>query len=122
MGLSTFLNEDHPPERLRGLRFLAFGESVVIQRPTVVSDSGGGGTTTWANVGTAPCRVTALGGAPRLLAGRIDETSTHMITAPEGTDVTTHDRAIVAGRGTLDVTGVYDSTNARDVRFEVVFI
>lgn len=122
MGLATFLNSGHPPTTLRGLRFFAFSETAIIQRGTVTSDGGGGGTMTWAAYGTASCRVAALAGSPQLIAGRLDEASTHLVTTPEGTIVSTKDRIVVANRGTLVVTNVADSSDARDVRFEVVLV
>lgn len=119
MGLTTFLHDGYPPSKLTGLQFLAFSEIAVIQHSTISSDGGGGGTAMWSNAGTTYCRVTALGGSPRLLAGRIVETSTHVVTAPEDTVISTNDRLIVANRGTLVVTNVSDSTDARTVRAEV---
>ena len=68
MGLSTFLN-GREPDRLRGLLWLSLSETGVILTGAAATDTGGGGTFTWAAAGTVPCRIDPLsaggGGHPR---------------------------------------------------------
>lgn len=108
-----------PLTNLRGLPFLAMEESAVLQRPTFTADSGGGGTTTWSNVGTYAAMVSWMGGSPRLLAGRLEETSTHVLHVPFDAPVEAKDRVVVSGRGTFAITSVADTTNAVTRKFEV---
>jgi head-tail adaptor len=102
--ISTFLN-GRDPSRLRGLQFLALSDVAVITRRTSTSDSGGGASQSWAAIGTAPCRVYPATAAPgRIVAGALDENTTHYCRLPAGTDVTAPDRIVVSGRGTFEVT------------------
>lgn len=106
---------------LRGLDFWALSERGWSVRGTVVSDQGGGGTTTWVNGGTVFCRIDPLAdrGQGRVSGGRLDERSTHKVTC-EPTTVDTSDRFQIEGRGVYEVTAVRDRTE-QDLRvFEVV--
>lgn len=121
MSLSTFLN-GREPSRLRGLQFLSLSDVGLILSPTSVSDAGGGASTTWGTAGTAACRVDPLGSAAdgRLTGGQIDERSTHVVTAPTGTGVSTSDRVSIAGRGTFEVTALRETTAGPVEMFEVL--
>ena len=111
MPLSTFLN-GRGYETLRGAAFLALSDVGHLVSGTVTSDGGGGGTTVW-SAGTAdiPCRVDAIGGSEALTAGRIDESSTHVIVIPSGTDIDEKDRFAIEGRGTFVVTAISERTS-----------
>lgn len=123
MGLATFFNPvDFPPVYLRGLQFLAFSESAVVQTRTVTSDGGGGGTSTWANAGTFVCRVDSMGGATRLVASRLDERSTDVITFPTNGTVSLDDRIVIANRGTFEVTALTERTGQMMRQVEVAAV
>jgi head-tail adaptor len=109
MPLATFLNGG-TITTLRGLSWLALSDSGRVGAGTMVGDTGGGATTTWTYGGTIPCRVDPLSGRELLTAGRISDRSTHLITVPPGTGVTTSNRFAVTGRGTFEITAVQDRT------------
>lgn len=122
MPLSTFLN-NRPPTQLRGLTWLALSDTAVIQVDTVTSDTGGGASQSWAASGTLPCRIAPLTNRPlsRMVGGQIDERSTHVVTVPPGTvGVDLSDRVAIVGRGTFEVTGVRERTDALTGVFEVM--
>jgi head-tail adaptor len=112
VAIATFLN-GRGPDRLRGLQFLALSDAATVQRRTATSDAGGGATWAWADVVTVPCRIypVTLRGRPAFVGGALDERSTHYVTLPAQTDVTTSDRVVIAGRGTYDVTMVPTRTS-----------
>lgn len=124
MGLATYLHGTaHPPSTLRGIQFLAFDETAFVLRGSVTADSGGGGTMTWATAGTFACRVASMGGSPKLVAGRLDESSTHLILGAENVDVGTDDRLAVKNRaGTFGITNIGDSGDRRDTRIEAIIL
>jgi hypothetical protein len=122
MPISTFLNGS-VPSRLRGLQWLSLSETGQIGAGTLIDDTGGGGLTMWAYSGTVPCRIDPLAaGTGRLTGGKIDERSTHVVTTPTGTTVTTDNRFVIAGRGTFEVTATRDRTAGETVVFEVLKI
>jgi hypothetical protein len=121
MPLSTFLNGENPSQ-LRGLQWLALSDIGYPVSGTVTSDSGGGGTTTWA-AGTVgiPCRIDPVNAtASRLTGGAIDERSTHVVTVPSGTSVSALNRFAIAGRGTFEVTATHVQTGELARQFEVI--
>jgi hypothetical protein len=107
MPIGTFLN-NRPAEKLRGLMFLSLSDVAIIERRTVTSDGGGGGTYVWSPVtgGTVPCRVypVSIRGNPRLVGERIDERTTHFCVLPPETDISPGQRISIANRGTYEVT------------------
>jgi hypothetical protein len=120
MGLSTFLN-GRAPTTLRGVMMLALSESGQRGTAAWTSDTGGGASSTWAFGGTVPCRIDPLGaGSGVSLAGRIDERSTHLVTAAPGGTVLASDRFLIAGRGTFEVTATREQTSRLSVEFEVI--
>jgi hypothetical protein len=119
MPLSTFLN-DTAINQLRGLQWLALSDAGQVGAGTVTGDTGGGGTTSWNYGGTIPCRIDPLSDNESLVAGRISDRSTHLVTAPPGTPVATNSRFLIANRGTYEVTGVQDRTGELARFFEVV--
>lgn len=120
MPISTFLNGRNPTQ-LRGVMWLALSDVATVQAGTVVSDGGGGGTTSWAATGTVACRIDPLGDVrTRLVGGRIDESSTHIVTVPTGASVSAGSRVVIAGRGTFEITQVRERTDALADRFEVI--
>lgn len=121
MPLSTFLDGQNPSQ-LRGLAFLALSDTGYVVAGTIVSDSGGGGTSTW-TAGTTgiPCRIDPLTDrSARLTGGAIDERSTHVITVPPGSSVTAASRFAVDGRGTFEVTATHQQTGELVSVFEVI--
>jgi head-tail adaptor len=82
--------------------------TAVIQRATAVSDAGGGGSLTWANVGTVSARfapVISTGTTNEdVQGGRMTAEVDSIVTVPAGTDVRVTDR-LVSG-GTFEVTNV----------------
>lgn len=122
MSLSTFLN-GREPSRLRGLLWLSLSDTGDLLSLTSTSDSGGGASQTWGTAGTAiPCRVDPLSSTTGVIAGRIDERSTHVVTVPLGTVVGGSDRFAVSGRGTFEVTATRVQTAELATTFEVIEI
>lgn len=79
---------------------------------TVVDDGGGGARGTAIPGGTVACRIDAMSaqGDEGITGGRISDRSTHLITLPPETAVTTEDQFYVSGRGTYEVTAVREHT------------
>ena len=80
-------------------------DTAVVWRATAVNDGQGGGSATWASVGTATCRK----GLPESrreieMAARLGEVAVWIITLPHDVDVTAKDRLII-GSTTLEVVG-----------------
>lgn len=123
MPLSTFLNGG-APSQLRGLAWLALSDRGSVLVGTATSDSGGGATQAWVAAGTFDCRVDPINafGNSRITGGVIDERSTHIVTAPPGTSVSTSNRFAITGRGTFEVTAVRDRTAEQTHTFEVIQI
>lgn len=121
MPLSTFLN-GRAVERLRGLQWLSFSETVTIQTPQTTSDSGGGGTIAWQNAGTTSGRIypVTIRGKGGIIGGQLNERSTHFLSMPPATSIDTADRVLIAGRGTFEVTMALETTDALSTRVEVV--
>lgn len=109
MSLSTFL-DGRPYTQLRGLNWLSLSETGYRMALAGSSDSGGGMTSTWGTAGTFACRVDPITGGEQLAADRIADRSTHTISMPPETTVSTADRIIVSGRGTYEITAVRDRT------------
>jgi len=122
MPIATFLNGT-TPVRLRGLLWLSLSETGNVLTATSTSDSGGGASVSWAAGTAVPCRIDPLGaGASRVTGGQIDERSTHVVTVPPGTDVSTGDRFAITGRGTFEITAVRELTAEFAHNFEVLAI
>ena len=119
MPLGTFLRDD-PPTQLRGLQWLAFDDVAVIQSRTATSDSGGGASFVWNNVGTVPCRIypVTLRGKGALVGEQINERTTHFCSMPAETQIGTADRILIANRGTFEVTVALETTAALTTRVE----
>lgn len=123
MPIASFLNGT-APSQLRGLAWLALSETGVILAGSASSDSGGGATESWAASGTVACRVDPINafGNARVTGGVIDERSTHVVTVPPGTSVSTSNRFAVGSRGTFEVTAVRERTAELAHNFEVMSI
>lgn len=123
MPLSTFLGTI-VPDQLRGVQWLSFTDTAVIQTRSAVSDGGGGATVSWAARGTAPCRIYPVStrGKSALIGGQIDESSTHFCSLPLGTDVRTSDRVVILNRGTFEVTLSLERTGSLSTVIEVMQI
>lgn len=120
MSQATFLNGG-TISQLRGLAWLALSNvgSVVTRGGT--TDSGGGISGGTAAYGSAvPCRIDPMAGSETLIAGRIDERSTHTLTVPYDTALSPARQFIVAGRGTYEVTAERERTGGQVEIFEVV--
>lgn len=121
MPLSTFLNARNPTQ-LRGLAWLALSEAGFVVAGTAASDSGGGVTQTWtAGSVSVPCRIDPVTDqSRRLVGGRIDERSTHVVTVPAGTSLSAADRFAITGRGTFEITATHEQTGEMARMFEVI--
>lgn len=120
MGIATFLDSDTAPVRLRGLLWLTLTDIGHAETRTSTSDSGGGSTETWAEGADIPCRIDPLTGTEQLSADRISDRSTHLITTPAGTSVSTAARFVIDGRGTYEITAVRERTGHSAQLFEAV--
>lgn len=89
---------------------------------TVVDDGGGGGTVTSVAGGTVNCRIDTIvsQGDEGVIANRISDRSTHLVTLAPGQAVTTEDDFYINGRGTYEVTAVREHTGEFSTVFEVV--
>jgi len=119
MGLATWLGGGTVTQ-LRGLAFLSLSDFGQVGAGTVVSDGGGGGTASWSYGGTIPCRIDPITGGEQMAADRLSDRSTHMVTVPAGTQISTAARFAIAGRGTYEVTAVRSRTGEPLTFFEVV--
>lgn len=101
-------------------------DRALIERPTNVSDGGGGYTQTWATLADdVPCRLAPVGGGEddrsRSTAGdRVVDEATSTITFAAGQDITEADRITVAGQA-FDVLlvrrrGAYELTRRAECR------
>lgn len=104
----------------RGLVTEALSGTAVIYSGTIVDDGGGGGTYTALATGTAICRIDALGGNEGEIADRISDRSTHLVTLPAETSITTAQDLSISGRGTFEVTAVREHTDELARFVEVV--
>ncbi len=106
----------------RGLITEALTESGYTISGSVVSDGGGGGSVTAVNGGTVACRIDSLSsqGDESSVGNRISDRSTHLLTLPPGTSVTTDNQFYVIGRGTYEVTAVREHTGEFSTVFEAV--
>lgn len=121
MPLSTFLN-GRAPTRLRGLQFLSLSEVGNVLTRTATSDAGGGATFTWTTGAATQCRIDPVTdrGASRIVGGRVDERSTHIITVPAGAVLSADNRFVITGRGTFEITATHERTAEWCRSFEVV--
>ena len=119
MPSGTFLR-GVPPTTLRGIHLLTFSDSMQLGTRTYVSDLGGGASQTWAYATAVPCRVDPLTGREDVVGERLSERSSHQVTAPAGTNVTTDQRIVITGQGTFEVTAVESRTDELACVFEVV--
>jgi hypothetical protein len=119
--LGTYLNGSVPSVRRIGLLWLALSESGNVLTATSVTDAGGGSTQSWVAGSAVACRIDPVGGSgPGQVAERVDERSTHVVTVPPGTVVSTNSRFAITGRGTFDVTATRDQTGEHATIFEVI--
>lgn len=110
MPLGTFLNGGSVSQ-LRGLAWTALTDVGHIGTRTIVSDGGGGGTATWGYGSAIPCRVDWLKSHEGVVGERIDDRSTHLITAPPNTPVESASRFLVDGVDTFEVTALRTETD-----------
>jgi head-tail adaptor len=77
----------------------ALPDYATIKPLEIVSDFGGGRTETWGTGGTVPARIGPVGGGERAggPGARIDDRTTHIITLPASTEITSSDRLNVGG-------------------------
>ena len=69
---------------------------------------------------TIACRIDSMSGSEGEVANRISDRSTHLLTLPPGSSVTTEDQFYVIGRGTYEVTAVREHTGEFSTVFEAV--
>ena len=121
MPLSTFLNGGTATQ-LRGLLWLALSDTGQIGTRTSTTDSGGGATQSWSFGPSVPCRVDPIQRAndETIVAERLSDRSTHLITTPAGTTVSLASRFQIANRGTFEVTAVRVRTAPQAQLFEAV--
>lgn len=83
----------------------ALPDTCTIRRNTPTSDGGGGTTDGWADLATGVlCGIAPVGGgeAPTGVnatsGSRINDESTHIVTLPDGQDVTEQDQIVIVGQ------------------------
>jgi head-tail adaptor len=95
-------------DRMQAVGDAHLAGTAVIQRATAVSDSGGGGSISWANVGTVSARFSPVPTRSEdVEGGRLSPDIDLIVTVPAYTDVRTEDRLTTASR-TFAVTNVHD--------------
>lgn len=113
MPLGTFMNGGTAAQ-LRGLMWLSLSDTGEVGTRTSTSDTGGGVTQIWNYGPSVPCRVDPVlsrGDNEDVVAGRMADESTHVITLPPGTTVHHKDRFRVTNRGTFEITAVRTRTD-----------
>jgi hypothetical protein len=75
-------------------------DTATVRRYTSVPDGSGGTTDTFANAGTAKCRINIAGNSPRegAVAGELQNSTNFMLHFPTGTDVRNKDQILVGTR------------------------
>jgi hypothetical protein len=122
MPLGTFLNGGTATQ-LRGLLWLSLSDTGQVGTLTSASDSGGGASQSWSYGSSVQCRIDPIsssGDDETIVAGRLSDRSTHVITVPAGTNVATSNRFLITGRGTFEVTAVRERTAEAARLFEAV--
>jgi head-tail adaptor len=95
-------------DRMQAVGDAHLAGTAVIQRATAVSDSGGGGSISWANVGTVAARFAPVPTRSEdVEGGRLSPDIDSIVTVPAHTDIRTEDRLTTASR-TFAVTNVHD--------------
>jgi head-tail adaptor len=94
-------------DRMQAVGDAHLAGTAVIQRATAVSDAGGGGSLTWANVGTVSARFAPVPTRSEdVEGGRISPDIDSIVTVPAHTDIRTDDR-LASGGGTFAVTNIH---------------
>lgn len=105
----------------RGLITEGLGERGWTLRGTIADDGGGGGTATVIAGGTVNCRIDTIGGTGEdVVADRISDRSTHLVTLGPGNVIRAADGFAIDGRGVYEVTAVREHTGELATVFEVV--
>ncbi len=101
-------------------------DRATIGRPTVVANTSGGQTTTWATLAAGvPCRLSPVAGGEDVTRGRrggdrIAEEATATITFAAGQDITEADRVTIAGQAfdvqLVRLRGAWELTRRCEVR------
>lgn len=94
---------------LRGLAMLALTDFGTVGSGSFTTDDGGGGTVTWTYGSFVACRIDPLTGAEGVVAERVSDRSTHLITLPPTTPITVASR-FVCNDVTYEITAVRKST------------
>lgn len=82
-------------EAMREHAEITMPDSAVIERPSWVSDGGGGGTASFLAVGTVPCRINPMvppENAEVVAGNRLESNVRHVVSLPAGTEVRLTDR------------------------------
>lgn len=104
----------------RGLLWLRLTDTGYVLAGAAVDDGGGGATQTWTAGSAVPCRVDPLTGREEMTAGQVDDRSTHLITVPADTTISSRERFAIDNRGTFEITAVRERTAEWARRFEAV--
>ena len=100
---------------------MALSDSGYVLRFAGTADAGGEVKGSWARAGSAfPCRVDPVSGGDQVIAERLQERTTHVVTTLIQCDATSTDRFEVVTKGTYDITATPDRTGAVIRRLEVV--
>ena len=94
---------------LRGLAMLSLTDFGLVGVSSFITDDGGGGTVTWTYGSFVTCRIDPLPGAEGVVADRVSDRSTHLITLPPTTPISTESR-FVCNDVTYEITAVRTHT------------
>lgn len=118
MGLGTGFGGD--TAYLRGLQMLALTDSCEVGTLTLTEDDGGGATAAWSYAAAVSCRVDPVTGGESVVADRLSDRTTHIITLPAGTTVLGDSRLRVNAAVVYEVTAVRGRTGEQVQLVEAV--
>ncbi len=119
MALATFLN-GRTPSQLRGVAWLGLSATGQVGSVGTTDDGGGGATQTWSYGTSIACRIDPLAGSERIVASKLSDRSTFLITTPPGVTVGIADRFRFTNGGTFEVTAIRSRTAEPLTFFEAV--
>lgn len=106
-------------ESMRDTATDALPGTALIQRGTIVSNLGGGGSAGWQTVGTVPCRIGPQTGREMTEGARITSSTEGIVTLPAATVLDVNERLLIDGEA-WQVTFIRPRTQEVTRRVEVM--